>query len=74
MLSAEIRLGKGENMPNERKPAKAPDRAQAEIDHLDALLDEGLRETFPASDPVAISFRKKSQSDGRSSADEQEDL
>ena len=55
-------------MPNERNPARAPDRAQAEIDHLDALLDEGLRATFPASDPVAISFRKKPQSDGRSPA------
>lgn len=25
------------------------------IDHIDALLDEALRETFPASDPIAIS-------------------
>ena len=25
--------------------------------HLDALLDEALEETFPASDPIAISFR-----------------
>jgi hypothetical protein len=26
-----------------------------ERDRLDALLDEGLSETFPASDPVAVS-------------------
>jgi inorganic triphosphatase YgiF len=26
--------------------------------HLDAALDEGLKESFPASDPVAISFLK----------------
>lgn len=28
--------------------------AKAEHAHLDALLDEGLEATFPASDPVAI--------------------
>jgi len=27
---------------------------QAEKSHTDALLDEALKETFPASDPVAI--------------------
>ena len=26
-------------------------------DHTDALLDEALRQTFPASDPVAVCFR-----------------
>ncbi|MEO5763865.1 MAG: CBS domain-containing protein [Casimicrobiaceae bacterium] len=26
------------------------------IDHIDVLLDEALRETFPASDPIAISI------------------
>jgi hypothetical protein len=29
-------------------------RAGREKRHLDELLDEGLRETFPASDPVAV--------------------
>lgn len=27
-----------------------------ELKHLDAALDEGLRESFPASDPLALSF------------------
>ena len=31
----------------------------AGIDHTDALLDEALRETFPASDPIAISAPKE---------------
>ncbi|WP_157201258.1 hypothetical protein [Massilia sp. Root418] len=30
--------------------------------HQDAALDEGLDETFPASDPVAISIPKPSSS------------
>jgi hypothetical protein len=28
--------------------------SEAEAAHLDTLLDEALRETFPASDPIAI--------------------
>ena len=58
-------------MSNEEKPAQAANRVQAELDHLEALLDEGLRQTFPASDPVAISFRTKPRSDA-SPAEEQE--
>jgi hypothetical protein len=34
-----------------KQPHKPP---RATIAHLDRLLDEALRETFPASDPVAI--------------------
>jgi hypothetical protein len=34
----------------------------AEAEHVDELLDEALIETFPASDPVAISIE---QSDAR---------
>ena len=30
--------------------------SRAAIGHLDQLLDEALRETFPASDPVAIAI------------------
>lgn len=35
-----------------RQPASAP----AEHDRLDALLDAALEATFPASDPIAVSF------------------
>jgi hypothetical protein len=34
------------------------DAADREDDSLDAELDEGLEETFPASDPVAVSRRE----------------
>jgi hypothetical protein len=34
--------------------AKRPPRSRQEKKHLDELLDEGLKETFPASDPPAI--------------------
>lgn len=37
----------------------APSRPEG---HQDAALDEGLDETFPASDPVAISIPKPSSS------------
>lgn len=30
----------------------------AAVAHLDELLDEGLEETFPASDPVAINIER----------------
>lgn len=35
------------------------DGLAAGIDRIDALLDEALRETFPASDPIAISAPKE---------------
>jgi hypothetical protein len=35
-------------------PSEAAPLSAAERRRLDALLDEGLRETFPASDPVAV--------------------
>jgi hypothetical protein len=31
-----------------------------EIAHMNDLLDEALKETFPASDPIAISFELES--------------
>lgn len=40
-----------------KQPRKSPDsnkQSDAEKKHLDELLDEGLEETFPASDPLAI--------------------
>lgn len=39
-----------------RKPAEPQRRPSGETqaEHLDKLLDEGLEETFPASDPPAV--------------------
>jgi hypothetical protein len=37
--------------PSEVRPSE-PDAAERQ--HLDELLDEGLKGTFPASDPVAV--------------------
>lgn len=37
------------------RPAKGPaTKRQPALDAVDALLDEALDETFPASDPVAL--------------------
>jgi hypothetical protein len=46
-----------EDLSQEDIAALGADDAEAEgpDPHLDALLDEGLAETFPASDPVSIS-------------------
>ncbi len=42
-------------MTTERNRVHVEDSLLAGIDHTDALLDEALRETFPASDAVGIS-------------------
>jgi hypothetical protein len=39
------------------RPGESEPASRAERDRLDALLDEGLKGTFPASDPVAVSPR-----------------
>jgi hypothetical protein len=39
---------------SETKPEKADPDSQAKADHEDEQLDEGLEETFPASDPVSV--------------------
>jgi hypothetical protein len=39
-----------------KKGEKKAEVTQATLDHMDELLDEGLRGTFPSSDPVAISI------------------
>jgi hypothetical protein len=31
---------------------------ESEIEHLDWILDEALKDTFPASDPIAINFSR----------------
>jgi hypothetical protein len=46
----------------EGKKQPALSRSKAEAAHLDNLLDEALRETFPASDPIAIIVDKPSKS------------
>jgi hypothetical protein len=43
-----------------RKAVRKSDPGAA---HLDKMLDEALRETFPASDPVAITIEKPSKAD-----------
>ena len=37
-----------------KKPKSGVKTTAAEKSHLDEVLEEGLQETFPASDPVAI--------------------
>jgi hypothetical protein len=44
-----------------RKRTRRPGLTRSETVHLDELLDEALRETFPASDPVAITVEKASK-------------
>lgn len=45
--------------PKPKGPARSKRRADQE--HLDALLDEALEETFPASDPVGLTQPLKAQ-------------
>jgi nicotinate phosphoribosyltransferase len=46
---------RSDNHHPSRRAVLQPDRPNAdERRHLDELLDEGLRETFPASDAVAV--------------------
>jgi hypothetical protein len=51
MLMCALRL-KG-RVVKKRKSLRRSDSGAA---HLDEMLDEALRETFPASDPVAITI------------------
>lgn len=37
-----------------KTPAADKQTSASEKKHLDALLDEALTETFPASDPIAV--------------------
>ena len=43
------------------KRPSASSHSKAEAAHLDNLLDEALRETFPASDPIAITIDHPAQ-------------
>ena len=51
--------------PADKKPASFPSAVDpfspddtTEAEHLEELLDEALIETFPASDPVAITIER----------------
>lgn len=44
-------------MLTQKKTRKRPEAATA---HLDELLDEALKATFPASDPIAINVEHES--------------
>jgi hypothetical protein len=42
-----------------RTPRPVPEvRSEPDAEHRDKMLDEALRETFPASDPIAITIDK----------------
>ena len=59
------------------KRNRRPGLSRSEAAHLDRLLDEALRETFPASDPIAITVEKSSKGvelGGLRSPDEPESL
>jgi hypothetical protein len=47
-----VNAGKRISLEHARARAPRPDRNQ----HIDARLDAALEQTFPASDPVAISY------------------
>jgi len=40
--------------PKRRRPTQRQEHGPSEGRHLEAALEEGLEETFPASDPVAV--------------------
>ncbi|SAP34785.1 hypothetical protein AWB69_06342 [Caballeronia udeis] len=42
-------------MPQPKTPQHSKPKAPADVSHREAALDEALDESFPASDPVAIS-------------------
>lgn len=41
-----------------RKKVRDKQASPSTFKHLDALLDEALHESFPASDPIAVDFRE----------------
>ena len=48
-------------MPQSKgKPHQKPEHASVKTEHVESALDEALDESFPASDPVAISFDPES--------------
>ncbi|MEO8849089.1 MAG: CBS domain-containing protein [Casimicrobiaceae bacterium] len=55
-------------MDTQRTKAGSRDPAAAHAEHDDALLDEALGETFPASDSIAISFQNAPRIDSAASS------
>ena len=49
-------------------PANSDTAAKRYKEHLDERLDEALRETFPASDPIAVTPRRKRPAPRKSGA------
>lgn len=43
-----------ERLPDDEKPDQLADKEDCAEDRQEALLDEGLEETFPGSDPVSV--------------------
>lgn len=43
-----------QSKPHPREDQRAFTDGQARHEHQDSLLDEGIEETFPASDPVSV--------------------
>lgn len=43
-----------DNVPAQPRQREAVERKRDEKRHLDEKLDEALKETFPASDPIAV--------------------
>jgi hypothetical protein len=57
----------GAAMPQSKgKPHRKPEHASVETEHVESALDEALDESFPASDPVAISFDPESAEPAKS--------
>jgi hypothetical protein len=52
-----------------RKPAMGPENS-GEAKQVEAALDEALKESFPASDPVAIDVRGARQKDDQHKPDQ----
>jgi hypothetical protein len=47
-----------ENEMSNQKEQVVPNPKQSKAEHLEALLDEALRESFPASDSIAITIER----------------
>jgi hypothetical protein len=53
----------GNRQPSEVKPGQAEPGNQSPAQHKEQTLDEGVEESFPASDPVSIDTKKTNDTD-----------